>query len=226
MTTDTLNRSGPDDGRDDLEDLLPFYAAGVTTDAENAAIEARLATDAEFARRLSLAQEELDEAVSLAEAGPTPSAGLAMRLMDRIEAEAPRRDRVANPGLLARFGAWLAEQSAPRLGLAAVAAAAVLAVQAGFIGTLLVGAPSEGPQYQTASSGQQAVAGPGALVQFAPGITLADVEAFLARHKVVIVEGPVAGGLYRLRLPSGLTPAAAVTAFKGDPAVRLAVPTN
>lgn len=226
MTTDTLNRSGPGEGRDDLEDLLPFYAAGVTTDAENAAIEARLATDAEFARRLSLAREELDETVSLAEAGPTPSAGLAMRLLDRIEAEAPRRDRVAHPGLLARFGAWLSEQSAPRLGLAAVAAAAVLAVQAGFIGTLLVGGASEGPQYQTASSGPQATAGPGALVQFKPGLAFADVEAFLARHKVTIAEGPVAGGLYRLKLPAGLAPSAAVEAFKTDAAIRLALPTN
>src|SRR5690606_30673982 len=104
-------------------------------------------------------------------------------------------DRVFGP-----VGAWLAALSGPQLGMGAAAAALALLVVGGVVGNQIatVGV-TEG--YQTAS-GEGAVNPTGAflLVAFEPAAKAADIETLITALGATIVDGPRAGGLYRLRI--------------------------
>ncbi len=181
----------------EIEELLPWYAAG-TLDADEAQqVAEALAGDPELRRRLALTREEMGEAVLDAELLGTPSPGTLDKLMARIEAEPARRPRRA-AGLLdigGRLAAWL---SPPALGWAAAAAALLVVAQAGFITARFV-AP-EPAQYGTASAPEATAAGHFALVGFQPGATAEAIGRVLETAKASIVDGPRPGGLYRVRI--------------------------
>ena len=74
------------------------------------------------------------------------------------------------------------------------------------VGVLLV-EQRRGESYQTASGPQvSGFFGTFAIVAFAPGATAGEVAAFLTEVGAEIVEGPKAGGIYRLRLASERLP--------------------
>jgi hypothetical protein len=180
--------------RDELEQLLPWYAAGTLAPAEKTRVEAALAADPGLARSLALVSDELGETVRLNESLGAPSPHAYERLLARMD-EAPRPARRGSLG--SRLAAWLAETLPPRLlAWAAVAAALVIAVQGGLIGYLAV--VGGGTEYRTASGPAPSPAqGPGILVRFADDATAAQIAAVLARHGAVVVDGPRAG-LFRL----------------------------
>jgi anti-sigma factor RsiW len=188
---------------DEIEALLPWHAAGTLSREDAARVEAALARDHELARRYALVRDELAETIRLNEALGAPSPRPLQRLMTLIESEAagPARRR----GALA-IGRWLEGlplRLSPRtLAWSAVAAAVVIVVQAGFLAALFVG--PQGHSYRTAAV-EQAAATPGAyaLVGFLPQASAADVTKFLETHKASIVDGPRAGGLYRIRIGEG-----------------------
>ena len=68
----TMNEKAPE--RRDIEDLLPWHAAGTLGRRDAERVEAGLAADPELARRFELVREELAETIHLNETLGAPSA--------------------------------------------------------------------------------------------------------------------------------------------------------
>lgn len=183
-----------------IEALLPWYAAGTLSPEERSEVEAALASDPMLRAQLERVEEERRETIASAEAMPLPSSRMADRLFAEIARSTPApkpswSDRVFGP-----VGAWLATLSGPQLGLGAAAAALALLVVGGVVGNeIATRGVTEG--YQTAS-GEGAVNPTGAflLVAFEPAAKAADIETLITALGATIVDGPRAGGLYRLRI--------------------------
>ena len=185
-----------------LEELLPFYAAGVLSQAEMAQIDAVLAVDGELRRRLALVEEEQTEAILLNEGISGPSTHALDRLMAAIDAE-PRRGAAASgmmSGLATRLGGWLQALTPRQAAWATATAALVLTLQAGMLVGLM--ANRDGGGFQTASHGAAPVAAAGAAftVIFQPDAKASDIAALLERTGARIVDGPRAGGIYRIQV--------------------------
>jgi anti-sigma factor RsiW len=183
--------------KQDLAELAPFYVAGVLTPDEQARFEAALTQDPELARNVAAARAERDEILALNEALPAPSTRALDVLFAKIDAESARK-----PGLWSRLdlGGALAGLFSPRaLGWATAAACAVIALQAGLLTQSKLGPDAH---YSTASGPPEnaRAAGVYALVAFAPGANMEAIGALLALTGAQIVEGPRAGGFYRLRI--------------------------
>jgi alkanesulfonate monooxygenase SsuD/methylene tetrahydromethanopterin reductase-like flavin-dependent oxidoreductase (luciferase family) len=88
------------------------------------------------------------------------------------------------------------------LAWAAAAAAVLILVQAGLLAALFVG--GQGHTYRTAAVEQASAPGSYALVGFSPRASADDITKFLESHKASIVDGPRAGGLYRVRIGEGV----------------------
>lgn len=228
MTTEDRARE-----RDEIEALLPWHAAGTLGRREAARVEAALAEDAALKRSYELVREELGETIHLNETLGAPSARAFDKLMAGIEAESGP----ARPAQRAfSLGEWLAEKLAlvsPRtLTLASAAAAVAILLQAGIIATLYLGANGMRGAYETASKHPTTDLGAGsfALVGFKPDATSAAITDFLQANKLAIVDGPRAGGLYRVRLAPAALPedeAAQVLArLRAGGIVRFAAPTE
>ena len=182
----------------DVEELLPWHAAGTLSRRDAQRVEEALKRDPELARRYALVREELGETILLNETLGAPSARAMEKLFAKIDAEPARK-----PALSLNLGARVAEFFAgfsPRT-LAYAGSAAVLAIllQAGVIATIVV--KDNGAGYETASA-PSTDPGVGAftLIRFAPQATQDDVTKFLAANKLSIASGPMAGGLYKVRV--------------------------
>ena len=195
--------------REEIEQLLPWHAAGTLSRRDAQRVEQALRSDAELARQYALVREEFSETIHLNETLGAPSSRAMERLMAGIEAE-------SGPARQARssfsFGAWLDEKLsvfAPRkLAYAATAAVALLAIQAGLLGGLYMADRDDGfrgiggsgttRSYETASKPD--LTGSFALVGFNPQATAADVTRFLEMNQLAVVDGPRRDGLYRVRV--------------------------
>ena len=154
-----------------------------------------------MAAQLATLREDMDETIHANEAIAGPSAAALDRLMARIETEVPmhRRAMSAGRGLMGAIDDFLRSLSPGRLGWAAMAAAAVIMLQAGVVGTMMLNPPTGGETYQTASGGKE-LKGTFVLVQFKATATFSGVSTFLSEHGAEIVAGPKPGGLYRVRI--------------------------
>ncbi len=185
----------------ELEALLPWHAAGALSRREAALVDEALASDAALRRQFAVIREELDEAIRLNENLGAPSPRVFAQLMARIDAEGAQARR----GFSFDIGGWLAErlsEFSPRtLAWSAAAAALAIVLQAGLLVGMFVGEGGRGA-FQTASyTGESARGAAGhALIAFAPEATATEIAAFLQAHKASIVEGPRAGGLYKVRI--------------------------
>ncbi|MBX6328494.1 MAG: hypothetical protein IRY89_07950 [Pseudolabrys sp.] len=183
----------------EIEALLPWHAAGTLGRRDAQRVEDALARDPELARRYALVREELGETIRLNESLGAPSTRALERLFAKIDAEPARR-----PARTLNIGARIAEfvtGLAPRtLALSAIAAAVAILLQAGFIAHVILSPQTTG-SYSTASA---PTTNPGTgeftLVRFAPQASMDDVNKFLAANRLQIAAGPMAGGLYRLRV--------------------------
>ncbi len=192
---------------DEIEALLPWHAAGTLSRREADRVEEALARDPELARRYGLVREELGETIHLNETLGAPSARAFDQLMRQIDAEPKRAARTFNLG--ARISEFFAGLSPRTLALSAAVAAVAILLQAGVITGVVLNRSTAG-HYQTASAPATAQApGAYALVRFAPAASAADITKFLSSHKLGIVAGPMAGGLYRLRIADATLPQAA-----------------
>jgi anti-sigma factor RsiW len=193
-----------DDAPDDILALLPWYATGALAPGETARVERALAADPALRKTLARIAEERDETVLLNQSLPAPRAGGIDRLMLRIEAEAPRRDRTAQVGLLARLAAAITGLGPRGLAFAAIAGALVILAEGGALINVLTRAPAEPSQYSTASVEPAAPADQAVLlVSFVPGAALDAVTALLRAEHATIIDGPKAGGLFRIAVASG-----------------------
>jgi hypothetical protein len=191
----TANESG----RGDIEDLLPWHAAGTLSPRDAHRVETALAADPELARRYELVREELAQTIHLNETLGAPSARAAETLFAKIDAE-PARAPAFSANLGARIRDFFAALSPRTVAWSAAAAALAIVLQAGVIGVVLVNG-NTGPGYDTASA-PSTLSGGGtyALIRFQPQVSAADITRFLDTNKLSIAEGPLAGGLFRVRI--------------------------
>jgi len=213
MTSASAAAQPPDD---DLELLLPFYAAGKLSPQEARRIEARLAGDAEFRRRLDLIEEERGQTVLLNDSIAPPSSATRERLFAMIDADIAatpagrtayqgNHDSVAaggQEGLRGGLRAWLAGLAAaitPRaMGYAVAGLAALAIVQAGVLAHLASG--RNRPDVYVTASAPVEPGGVHVLARFAPGVTMTAVAAWLRDNGMRIVDGPKPGDLWRPRI--------------------------
>jgi hypothetical protein len=191
--------------RDDIEDLLPWHAAGTLGRREAQRVEAALANDSELARRYELVREELAQTINLNETLGAPSARALEALFAKIDAE-PARRPAASINLGARIAEFFANRSPRTLAWSGIAAALIILLQAALITGIMHKEKSPG-NYETASA-PTSVSGEGAyvLVRFQPQVKAADVTDFLQTNKLSIADGPSAGGLYRVRVAATKLP--------------------
>jgi hypothetical protein len=182
----------------EIEALLPWYAAGTLSRRDANRVEQALAGDRELARQYDLVREELIETIHLNETLGAPSGRAMERLFAAIDAEearAPRHGRWFDLG--SRIFEFLSSLTPRTLARSAIAAAVAILVQAAVIASVVVreqGSPS-GPGLASAPS-----EGSYAVVRFAPQATADDMTNFLRAYKATVVEGPLKGQLYRIRL--------------------------
>jgi hypothetical protein len=190
---------GFDQGFDqEIEELLPWHAAGTLSRRDARRVEDALARDPALARRYALAREEMMETIGVNESLGAPSARAMDALFRKIDAE-PARRAAPRVSLAARFGEFVASFTPRTLAFATGAAALALLLQAGVITGVLLNEPGGG--YRTASAPSAPAAdGSFAMIRFAPQATAADITKFLETNKLSLAGGPASGGLYRVRL--------------------------
>jgi anti-sigma factor RsiW len=185
--------------RSEIEDLLPWHAAGTLSAREAQAVEAALARDPELVRRFELVREELAQTIQLNESLGAPSARAMTDLFAKIDAE-PERHAALSVSLGARVRDFFSSLSPRTLAWSAGAAALAIVLQAAVIGGFALKEQGAGG-YRTASvSGTPNGEGSFALVRFQPQASAADITHFLESNKLSIAGGPAAGGFYRVRI--------------------------
>lgn len=191
----------------EIEALLPWHAAGTLNRRDAQRVEEALRRDPELARRYALVREELGETIHLNETLGAPSARALEKLFAKIDAE-PARKPAVSLNLGARIAEFFASLSPRTLAYASGAAVLAILLQAGFIGGIMLKETQTGG-YQTASA-PSTDPGVGAftLIRFAPQATSDDINRFLQANKLSIVAGPVAGGMYKVKVGMAAMPKA------------------
>ena len=185
--------------RNDIEDLLPWLAAGTLNRRDAQRVEEALARDPELARRYELVREELGETIHLNETLGAPSARAMEKLFVKIDAE-PARKQAMSLNLGMRVAEFFASLSPRTLAWSASVAAIAILLQAGLIaGIVLKDYNTAGYETASAPSTDPGV-GAFTLIRFAPQVTVDDINKFLEANKLSIVAGPVPGGLYKVRV--------------------------
>jgi len=211
---------------EDVELLLPWHAAGTLSRRDAARVEQALANDNELASRYEMVREELGEAIRLNETLGAPSARAMQDLFAKIDAEPARQPKVSF-----NLGAWLTDfvtSFQPRtLAYGATAAALAIVLQAGILAGVFV--KDGGVGYQTVSLPDR-TDGTFVAVRFKPEATAAEITKFLADNKAAVVGGPIAGGLFKLRVSDGAMSerelSAALKKMTENPVVGLATKSN
>ncbi len=225
--------------RREAEELLPWFVAGTLSDEESRAVQAFIDSGA-------ISAEEVAEleffASTVAERAPSEPAydpailERALSQLDGITQEAPEpplvvgevgRDAGAHgrrgreddrPGLVQRLLDALQWSSTPTL--ARVVVVGQFALLLGL--ALMIGGRTD----ETAGTGGfETVAGESTAlaadfsVTFAPGASEADVRTLLLAHRMSIVGGPSALGIYQLAAPEGADLDALATDLTASPLV-------
>ncbi len=185
--------------RQEIEELLPWHAAGTLSRRDAQRVEEALARDPELARRYSLVRDEFGETIHLNETLGAPSARARDTLFAKIDAE-PARRQVASLGFGNRVSEFFASLSPRTLAWSASAAVFAILLQAGLIAGVML-KETKTADYQTASA-PTTDPGVGAftLIRFAPQASSDDITKFLEANKLSIAAGPMAGGLYKVRV--------------------------
>jgi anti-sigma factor RsiW len=198
---------------EDIELLLPWHANGTLSATEARRVEDALARDPALARQYAAVREEYAETILLNESLGAPSSRAMQTLFAAIDAE-PARTPPA-PSLSARLARLVAALSPRTLAYGAAGLAAVVVLQAGVIGAVVMKdltAPRETFRTAAAPVALPAPPAPGAamrsaapaaklpvaLVRFAPEARLSELTTLLGSYGAVIVDGPRAG-LFRIQ---------------------------
>jgi hypothetical protein len=184
----------------DVEELLPWHAAGTLSRRDSQRVEEALARDPELARRYALVREELGETILLNETLGAPSARAMEKLFAKIDAE-PARKPAMSFNLAARVAEFFASLSPRTLAWSAGAAAIAILLQAGLIAGIVIKDHGTGGGYEIASA-PSTNPGVGAftVIRFAPQASSDDITKFLEANKLQVAAGPMAGGLYKVRV--------------------------
>jgi anti-sigma factor RsiW len=184
-------------GREDLEALLPWHAAGTLSRRDAERVEKALAADRELARRFDLVREELNETILLNEMLGAPSARAMEKLLAAIDAEPARKAKVSFD-LAGRLASFVSSFSPRTLAYSASAAMLAIVLQAGVIATSLIkGGAGQGTVLASAGVTDASLA----IIRFASKADVANITKFLEVNKASVIEGPKSGGIYTIRLP-------------------------
>jgi hypothetical protein len=183
----------------DIEELLPWHAAGTLSRRDTQRVEEALARDPELARRFAMVREELGETILLNETLGAPSGHAMEKLFAKIDAE-PARKQATSLNLSARVTEFFAGFSPRTLAYAGSAAVLAILLQAGIIASVMIKEKSA-DGYETASA-PSTDPGVGAftLIRFAPQASSDDITKFLEANKLQVAAGPMSGGLYKVRV--------------------------
>jgi anti-sigma-K factor RskA len=192
--------------REEIEYLLPWHAAGTLSRRDAERVERALASDQELARRFDLVREELSETIHLNESLGAPSARAMEKLFAAIDAEGAYKRK---PGLAMDVRTKMAEffsAFAPRtLAFAGAAAALVIVLQAGVIGSMVINSPESTPKLASATPVK--VESVDFLVTLAPQASADQMTKFLTDRHATIVDGPKGPAkMYRLRFEANGAP--------------------
>lgn len=214
------------ENNDDVELLLPWYAAGTLSRRDAARVESALARDSELARRFEMVREELGETIRGNESLGAPSARAMKQLFEKIDAE-PVRRVAPSVSVMTWISEFMASFSPRTLAYAGGIAALAIVLQAGIIGSLIGERPGTSPQLASTDKAAPFSQGVEALVQFAPQASAADISAFLEANKATIVGGPAAGH-FRIRVASAAKEQTAeiVKKLQGSKVIGFAAPAN
>jgi hypothetical protein len=193
----------------EIEMLLPWHAAGTLNARDARRVEEALARDGELAKQYAVICEEYAETIHLNESLGAPSVRAMQKLFAAIDGEPVRKPSVTSR-ISTGIAQFFASLSPRTLAWSAGAAAFALLLQAGVIGTVLLG----GQTYQTASLNTAERAAPApmtrelaatgtpprALVRFAPEAKMADINTLLDSYQATVLGG--ANGLFRLQFGS------------------------
>jgi hypothetical protein len=213
----------------DIEELLPWHAAGTLSRSDARRVEDALASDPELARRYALVRDEFGETIHLNETLGAPSAHAMEKLFARIDAE-PARRQAMSLNLSARIAEFFAGFSPRTLAFAGSAAVLAILLQAGFIASVMI-KQTKTSGYETASA-PSTDPGVGAftLIRFAPQASSDDITKFLDSNKLQVAAGPMPGGLYKVRISMTGLPKAElgdiVKKLQGDKVVTFIATTN
>ncbi|MGQ0457040.1 MAG: hypothetical protein ACT4OU_08255 [Hyphomicrobium sp.] len=186
---------------DEIAAMLPWYVTGRISDADRARIDAYADKNPQIMKHIAVAREEADAVFAANQAVAPPRAALyhaLEKLHASIAADPRARIYAVKTSILEQVGDWLAKLGPRQLAYAGLAAAALVAVQAASIGALLSRGAANG--FEVATAPGSAAQGTYALVAFQQGAPAGALSAFLAQYKFTIVEGPISGGVYRVRL--------------------------
>jgi hypothetical protein len=191
----TLNK----ETQSDVEELLPWHAAGTLSRRDAQRVEEALANDPELARRYALVRDEFGETIHLNETLGAPSAHAMEKLFAKIDAE-PARRQATSFNLSTRVAEFFASFSPRTLAYAGSAAVLAILLQAGIIASVMI-KETKTSGYETASA-PSTDPGVGAftLIRFAPQASSDDITKFLEANKLSIAAGPMVGGMYRVRV--------------------------
>src|SRR5215831_1479668 len=133
----------------EIELLLPWHAAGALSLRDARRVDEALTRNPELARQYAVIREEYAETIDLNESLGAPSSSQAMlKLFAAIDAEPAQANR-RSLDVTARFIAFFANLSPRTLAWSMSAAALIVFLQAGVIGTVLM---SDRPaSFETAS---------------------------------------------------------------------------
>ena len=191
----------------DIEELLPWHAAGTLSRRDAQRVEEALARDPELARRYAMVREELGETILLNETLGAPSAHAMEKLFAKIDAE-PARKPAVSLNLGARIAEFFASLTPRTLAWSATAAAIAILLQAGLIASIVIKEKSaEGYETASAPSTNPGV-GAFTIIRFAPQASSDDITKFLQANKLQIAAGPMSGGLYKVRVAATELPKA------------------
>ena len=209
--------------REEIENLLPWYAAGTLNRRDTARVEKALANDNELARQFEMVREELGETIGVNESLGAPSARAMKTLFEKIDAEPARAPAAASFNLMGRISEFMASMSPRTLAYAGGVAAIALLLQAGVIGKL-VGERTGSFDMASAPATVTASQGVEALIRFSSQANAAEIAEFLVANKASIVGGP-ADGFFRVRVPAKKEQTAEIVKKLGDSkVVSFAVP--
>jgi hypothetical protein len=201
--------------REEIENLLPWYAAGTLSRRDAVRVERALANDNELARQFEMVREELGETIGVNESLGAPSARVMKTLFEKIDAEPARAPAAASFNLMGRISEFMASLSPKTLAYAGGVAAIALLLQAGVIGTLVGERTGTAPDLASAPANVTASQGVEALVRFSPQANAAEIGEFLSANKASIVGGP-ADGFFRVRVPAKTGQTAEIVKKLGD----------
>jgi hypothetical protein len=191
------NQDAPE--RSEIEHLLPWHVAGTLSRRDTQRVEDALARDPELARRYALVRDELGETIHLNETLGAPSPRAMEKLFAAIDAE-PDRRQAGSFNLGGRVSEFFASLSPRTLAWSASAAAIAILLQAGLLADIAL-KETKTAGYQTASApSTDPGAGAFTLIRFAPQASSDDITRFLEANKLSIAAGPMAGGLYKVRV--------------------------